>query len=255
MLSHRPFVSQTRCYACILYVEDLCLGGASGLRCYHIMQMMVPLSGVTVLKDEASEGSTVGRRNPKYLTPHTKDDSLVVRSWMSCHFGEKQPSRLFSFRVHRWPFEFYTSCLWVSRQWWSLMSLPSDRAEGREAVRVPLKVWDKEADVTVPLWDDWFPSSLCGDCWSEIFCPCLLNCSRDSGDSGQSDKINSIWSGENSVVTINLNILGIHTNVLLFIKLIIINGDNVTFKYNTTLSVVLLSVQSRNILLFLKFYI
>lgn len=121
--------------------------GASGPRGYHIMRMMALLSWVPSQKTRrAGAGRWVtGIQN---MLHRTKDISLVVRGWMSCRFGEKQERERLSFRIHRWPFEYHTSRLRVSRRW---PMMASDVASIWQSWR---RSWcacraDKEADPSV----------------------------------------------------------------------------------------------------------
>lgn len=154
--------------------------GASGLRGYHIMQMMALLSWVPSLKTRhvGAEWWVTGIQNTC-----TTQRTMVWWSWAEWAVILLNNMRdSLSFRIHRWPFEYHTSCLWVSRRWLPLMSLPSDRADGGVDARVVLKPSHKEGDMTVflRLRVEWcFPSSLCGDCWSKILCSSIVN---DSGD-------------------------------------------------------------------------
>lgn len=82
---HSQFVSQPRCSACSLYVEDSCPGGASGPRGYHIMRMMAPLSRVPSQKTRRA-GAGLWVTGIQNMLHHTKDIRLVVLGWMSCRF-------------------------------------------------------------------------------------------------------------------------------------------------------------------------
>lgn len=101
--------------------------GAEGLP-YHADDGSFVLGAIP--DDEASGGRTVGRRNPEYVAPHKRHpfggpalNELPLRC-------KTRASR--SFCVRRWPFEYHTSCLLVSRRW-PMMSFPSDKADVRRS--------------------------------------------------------------------------------------------------------------------------
>jgi len=121
--------------------------GASGLRGYHIMRMMALLSWVPYSKTEGAGAARWVAGIPNIL-PHSKDNSFVALSWMSCHFREKHESN---------PFISYPSVtVWISHKLFvsiqGMMAsdvVPSDRTDGRVDASVALRPSDKEGDVTV----------------------------------------------------------------------------------------------------------
>lgn len=125
---HSQFVSQPRCSACSLYVEDSCPGGvgAEGLP-YHANDGSFVLGAIP--EDKTSGGRTVGHRNPKYVAPHKghpfggpglNELSLQERAVRFVSIGEL--------------FEYHTSRLRVSRRWpmiglWCRLHLTEPTAE------------------------------------------------------------------------------------------------------------------------------
>lgn len=101
------------------------------------------------------------------ILPYTKRDGLVVLSWMSCHFGEKQ-SNPFHFVPVGDRLNITQAGLWC--RYHLTEPVTEYLSVSHWKYRTKRQTWP-----FVPPWDDWwFPSSLRGDCWSKIFCPRLV---------------------------------------------------------------------------------
>lgn len=142
-------LAQMFCFA-LLYVEDLCPGGPRGPRGPrgdHIMRMMALLSWVPSQKTR--------RAGIQNMLRCTKDISLVGPWLNELSLGWKNKTERFSFCVRQWPFEYHTRrrpLIWQR----SRCSRRSSRQRGGHVG-------------FLRLWDDWCPSSLCGDCRSKAW--------------------------------------------------------------------------------------
>lgn len=106
MSRHTPFVSQPRCYASLLYVEDLCPGGHQGRGATISWGWWLFCLGYHPRRqDEVGAGLWVTRI--QNMLCRTMDISLVVPGWMSGSF----------IYIHQRLFEYHTSCSRVSRRW------------------------------------------------------------------------------------------------------------------------------------------
>lgn len=178
---HSQFVSQPRCYACSLYVEDLCPRGRQGRGATISCGWWLFCLGCHPWR-QGERGQDGGSQESKICC--TAQRTSVWWSWTEW--------AVVLVKNKREPFILYPSVtVWISHKPFAgIQAMASDGLWCRfhltelTAELMSVSLWSRrtkrQTRLFLRLWDEWcFPSSLWGACWSKILCSSIVN---DSGD-------------------------------------------------------------------------